>query len=164
MLVRAGLRSVAADRRHPVPGEPPFRTDWLCGAILLTRTAAFREVGGFDPRFFLYFEETDLCLRVAKAGHELWAVGAAHSNHIVGASSETVGGGRVHGCIAAHYYPSRYYYLAKHHGWLAATCVEAADLALTTARGAVRAVSGGGASMLTERWKAPIFRMPPRGA
>lgn len=155
---------VHARRRTIERGGEPFKTDWVCGAVFFARTDLMRQLGGFDPRFFLYFEETDLCLRVAKAGYELWAVGAAHSNHIVGASSESVGGGRVHGCIAAHYYPSRYYYLAKHHGWLAATVVEAADLALTTARGAARALTGRGATMLTERWKAPIFRMPGRDA
>ncbi len=43
-------------------------TDWLAGACLLIRRDFFEELGGFDPRFFLFFEDTDLCRRCWKAG------------------------------------------------------------------------------------------------
>ena len=43
-------------RRQIKPGDDPFQTNWLCGAILLVRSDAFRAIGKFDPRFFLYFE------------------------------------------------------------------------------------------------------------
>lgn len=46
--------------------------DWVCGASMLARTDALREVGGFDEGFFLYAEETDLCKRLRDAG---WEVG-----------------------------------------------------------------------------------------
>ncbi|MBI5412580.1 glycosyltransferase family 2 protein [Candidatus Peregrinibacteria bacterium] len=38
--------------------------DWLVGACLLVRRKALDEVGSFDPRFFLFFEDTDLCRRM----------------------------------------------------------------------------------------------------
>jgi N-acetylglucosaminyl-diphospho-decaprenol L-rhamnosyltransferase len=46
----------------------PF--DWTTGAVLAVRREAFESVGGFDQRFFLFSEETDLCKRVQDAG---WA-------------------------------------------------------------------------------------------
>ena len=44
------------------------KADWVLGAYLLVKRTAFEAVGGFDPGFFLYFEEVDLSLRLKKAG------------------------------------------------------------------------------------------------
>ena len=44
---------------------------WLAGMFLLFRSSAFREVGGFDPRYFLYIEDVDICTRLRVAGWEL---------------------------------------------------------------------------------------------
>ncbi len=45
--------------------------DWVTGACMLVRTEAFREIAGFDDRYFLYVEEVDFCWRLRAAG---WAV------------------------------------------------------------------------------------------
>lgn len=42
--------------------------DWLLGSFLFMRAEALSEVGGFDERFFLYFEDTDICRRFHKKG------------------------------------------------------------------------------------------------
>jgi len=55
-----------AYRREQLPIE---RTaGWLSGSCLLLRRAAFESVGGFDPRYFMYFEDVDLGERLAAAG------------------------------------------------------------------------------------------------
>ena len=46
------------------------RFDWTTGAVLAVRREAFEAVGGFDERFFLFSEETDLCKRIQDAGWE----------------------------------------------------------------------------------------------
>jgi hypothetical protein len=52
-------------------GELPRSVDWLMGSALVLRREALDDVGLFDESFFMYFEETDLCLRLRKAGWEL---------------------------------------------------------------------------------------------
>ncbi|MDO8592226.1 MAG: glycosyltransferase family 2 protein [bacterium] len=45
-----------------------LEVDWLLGSFLFFRAEALRQVGMFDERFFLYFEDTDLCKRFWQAG------------------------------------------------------------------------------------------------
>lgn len=56
-------------------------TDFLTGAALLLNMRLMRQVGFFDPWFFLYLEDDDLCLRVRRAGHPLILVNAAQVEH-----------------------------------------------------------------------------------
>ncbi len=46
----------------------PREVDWIAGACLLLRRSFFNELQGFDPRFFLFFEDIDLCRRTWAAG------------------------------------------------------------------------------------------------
>ncbi|MGI8417177.1 MAG: glycosyltransferase family 2 protein [Nakamurella sp.] len=57
-------------RRYRAEDEEVGRrpAGWLSGACLLVRRAAFDEIGGFDQRYFMYFEDIDLADRLAKAG------------------------------------------------------------------------------------------------
>lgn len=50
----------------------PVKGDWLVGAALMMKRDLFLKLGGFDERFFLFFEDTDLCRRVKEAGYEVW--------------------------------------------------------------------------------------------
>jgi len=42
--------------------------DWIAGACFLMPRDLYTQIDGFDPRFFLFFEDTDLCRRIGKAG------------------------------------------------------------------------------------------------
>ena len=135
-----------------VPGSEPTRTGWVCGAVLMIRTEIMKRLGGFDPRFFLYWEEFDLCRRADDIGYETWAVGAALAYHAGGASSAS-DNTRIHGCIAKHFYQSRHYYMTKHHGAVAASSAELAEFALIAIRALVRRIPGA-------RLGAPAFSTP----
>jgi GT2 family glycosyltransferase len=63
--------------------------DWVSGACMLVRRTAFEEVGGFDPRYFLYWEDADLCRRLRGRGYQVRYVPAATAVHRVGQSSRT---------------------------------------------------------------------------
>lgn len=165
----AGLvREALGLRAYPVmreieAGAEPFRTNWLCGAILLVRSEVFRAVGGFDPRFFLYFEETDLCRNIMDAGFELWAVGQARAEHECGASTKQLGASMAEKCVSEHFYRSRFYYLTKHHGWLSAGLAELAVIPLLGLRTLVkRGLGWGDDGALRERLSGPVLQYPDR--
>jgi N-acetylglucosaminyl-diphospho-decaprenol L-rhamnosyltransferase len=62
--------------------------DFLTGAVLLLRRAAVEEVGAFDPDFFMFSEETDLCYRMQKAGWTVEFDPEAEFVHVGGASTK----------------------------------------------------------------------------
>lgn len=65
----------------------PAEVDWMAGACLLVRREAFAEVGGFDERFFFYWEETDLCMQLRKHGWKRLFEPSATAVHLGGGSS-----------------------------------------------------------------------------
>lgn len=143
-----------------VPGDEARQVDWVCGAVMIGRTDVIQQLGGFDPRFFLYFEETDLCQRLLSAGHEVWMVGTAKAEHIGAASSQSSGQARVGDCLAQHFFESRFYYLCKHYGYVPAAAAEIGELCLLTARSVGRRLMGRDASPLQNRLAGPVLRLP----
>ncbi len=114
--------------RHRVPLDPPSvpaRVDWLAGASLMIRSAVLDRVGLFDEGFFLYFEETDLCRRVAGAGWLCAYVPGSRVEHIGSVSTGMRGWERVPG----YWFDSRWRYFAKHHGTFGAALATLAHLA-----------------------------------
>lgn len=87
------------------------------GACLLVRRSVLEELGAFDERFFLYFEETDLCKRVADRGWETHYVGDATAVHI-GSQSSSDGRPSAH-----HFIASLYRFHRKHYGLGEATAL-----------------------------------------
>jgi N-acetylglucosaminyl-diphospho-decaprenol L-rhamnosyltransferase len=81
-----------ATRRYHLAGldrSRPVQVDWVSGACMLLRRAAFDAVGGFDTGYFMYFEDMDLCLRLARAGWRVVYDGQAHVEHTVGGSTRS---------------------------------------------------------------------------
>lgn len=76
MMRRLGLHGIFSkkkrehfrkDERYP----DAHLVDWLVGAAILMKKDYFEELGGFDDRFFLFLEDTDLCRRVRESGQEV---------------------------------------------------------------------------------------------
>jgi GT2 family glycosyltransferase len=111
--------------------ERPGMPEWVSGACMLVRRDAFEAIGGFDERFFLYCEDTDLCRRLWHAGHRVRFEPAAEARHVGGASS-SVGETQP---IAAR---SRVIY-ARKHGGRAGAWFQAAGVALGEATHAAAA-------------------------
>src|SRR3954470_18190206 len=90
-LVSRGLgdwgHAHAASLHAPV-GCWPLATHWVSGAVVSIDTARLRAVGGFDDDYFLYYEDVDLCRRLARRFRDMRAVVAdvEPGIHFVGAS------------------------------------------------------------------------------
>lgn len=64
----------------------PICVKYITGADLMIKKKVLDEVGGFDPDFFMYYEETELCFRANKAGYKIISVPDACIVHLGGAS------------------------------------------------------------------------------
>jgi GT2 family glycosyltransferase len=98
----------ALDRR----GGEPIDVDWVSGACMLVRRAAFDQVGGMDERFFLYWEDADLCKRLSERNWRTVYVPGAVIVHAGGRSS-------IHAyreSLSA-FHDSAFMLFRKHAGW-----------------------------------------------
>ena len=69
--------------------DKPQEVDWVPGTFTIVRKKMLDEIGPFDERFYIYYEETDLCMRAKKAGWKIYFIPDAEVTHIGGASSKT---------------------------------------------------------------------------
>ncbi len=64
----------------------PIKVGYITGADLMLRAELIEKIGGFAPEFFMYFEETDLCCRIHRAGYDVMSVPSAKIIHLEGKS------------------------------------------------------------------------------
>ena len=88
----------------------PVRVDWVSGACMLVRRAAYEAAGRFDAGYFMYFEEMDFCLRLAKAGWWVVYDPGAEVTHMLGGSTRSAPYRKVwnHHRSALRFYRRRY--------------------------------------------------------
>lgn len=113
------------DRTWADPDQPA-QVDWVPGAFAILRREVLEQAGYFDERFFLYYEEVDLCRRIRAAGHQIAYWPELEVIHYGGESSKTMAQlalsssgkqltlWRMRSCLL---------YYRKHHGLLAAWLV-----------------------------------------
>ena len=82
---------------------------WLSGACMLARHEALAAVRGFDARYFLYWEDADLCRRLRAKGYRVRYVPGATAVHRVGHSSRTARPASIRA-----FHQSAYVYYATH--------------------------------------------------
>lgn len=109
------------DRLCPRLAPPHFMIEWdhadtrpvdqVMGACLFTRRPLFQRIGGFDERFFLYYEDVELCAAARQLGALVVYFSAAQAIHIGGASSGMVQDRRLYYLLN-----SKAKYTAKHYG------------------------------------------------
>lgn len=127
-MLGIGVVSRLLDRfvvSKPVPAEAT-RVDWLAGASMLIRREVFEAIGLYDENYFFYYEETDFCLRAARAGFETWYVPESRVAHIGAASS---GAKDLSKPRAAYWWDGRRWYFYKNHGRVYLWAANAAWLA-----------------------------------
>ncbi|MDZ3991741.1 glycosyltransferase family 2 protein [Pseudomonas sp. Teo4] len=91
--------------------------DWLPGCFYLVRREVLDQVGLFDPRYFLYYEEVDHCKRVKEAGWKVVYYPHTTVVHIGGESSKSVAELEAASRqISTYQIESELLYFRKHHG------------------------------------------------
>lgn len=78
---------------HPFHNMRP--ADYVCGAALLMHRSVPEAIGLLEPKYFLFWEETDFCYRARRAGFEIWTAPQAKIWH-KGSSSFTGGKPQMH--------------------------------------------------------------------
>jgi GT2 family glycosyltransferase len=74
-------------RKGLTPDSPPCEVESVSGACMLLHTETFRNLGGFDPAYFMYAEDIDLCARVRALGQKIFFASRATVVHHGGGSS-----------------------------------------------------------------------------
>jgi len=113
--LRDWFRLLPAARRNVVTdvaignGTPSVVVDWVSGACMLVRRSAFEAVHGFDERYFMYWEDADLCRRLRAHGYHVRYVPGATVVHQVGHSSRSARAASIRA-----FHDSAYQYYATH--------------------------------------------------
>jgi N-acetylglucosaminyl-diphospho-decaprenol L-rhamnosyltransferase len=93
------------------PHDEPRDVEWVTSAVLLLRREAVDAVGGFDPSFFIFSDEVDLCLRLRRAGWSVVFWPRAEFVHVGGVSTRPQWGRMYREQLRSHLR-----YFAKHEG------------------------------------------------
>jgi hypothetical protein len=105
------------------------QVDWICGASMMIRAAVLEAIGGLDEGYFLYFEETDFCLRARRAGFQTWYVPQSRVMHVGGQSTGVTERNTAPRRLPTYWFDSRRRYFAKAFGTARAMALDLAVLA-----------------------------------
>jgi N-acetylglucosaminyl-diphospho-decaprenol L-rhamnosyltransferase len=95
--------------------DGPFRAGWVSGASLILRRAVLEQIGLLDEGLYTYCDDSDICLRAARAGWETWYVPESQVVHLAGASTGLTGN-RPAVRRPAYWHQARRRYFLKNHG------------------------------------------------
>ena len=112
----AQARQQQATADGTLPDHAYRPVDWVSGAVMMVRREVWDATGGFDPAYFLYYEDIDLCLRARRAGWEVGVVPQATAIHESGGSQWRPG---TRSRVERIYFQSQAHYFRTHHGRLA---------------------------------------------
>jgi len=119
--------------------------DQVIGAYFLARRTLFEALGGFDPRFFVYFEEVDFSLRASKAGFPSYYLSGTTAYHKGGGSSQQAKAARLFYSLR-----SRLLYGFKHYSFLEAFALAILTLTVEMAARLLAALGSMSISKLVE--------------
>lgn len=139
----------------------PRRVEQIIGAAMLIPSEVYLKAGGMDERFFIYYEEVDLCKRLVEAGGEVWFWPAAQVRHLAGISTEATS---VRARMIYFLRESRKKYFRKHFGRSGELAIDLIDRAEGVAKGLLFGVSGLLRGSAGHREKARGFLSVARGS
>lgn len=161
--VQRGLRIGAVSRllsRYLVArkmGSEAEQVDWSPGAAMLCRAETVRQLGGMDEAYFLYFEETDFCLKLTRNGWTNWYVPTSRVMHVAGQSTGVTGAGTETQRRPKYWFESRRRYFVKNHGILHASLVDVGAISANML-GNLQLILRGKKSEIREKFLSDLMR------
>lgn len=134
--------------REDWPHDRSGDVDHVIGAFYVMRRTVFETIGGFDPRFFVYYDDLDLSNEVRRRGWRIHYLAEATSFHRGGGVSDQVKAHRL-----AYGIRSRILYAFKYFPYWQAGIVAAAALLLEPLARTARAVAHRSWSELRDTWR-----------
>jgi N-acetylglucosaminyl-diphospho-decaprenol L-rhamnosyltransferase len=142
-------------RTEPTAHSGARDCDWVVGCYYMVRREVIAQIGLFDPRYFLYFEEVDHCRAVKAAGWKVQCLTDASVVHVGGASAASEGELGVGRQIRALQAESSLLYYRKHGGWsgvLTAATLEVATQLLLSLKSLWRRNLGQASDFVAQAW------------
>ena len=129
----------------------PIEVESVIGAFMLIRSKVWKDLGGFDERYFFFLEETDFCRQARQRGWKICHLPQAQVWHAQGQS-----GRQTPAPVRVEYWRSRYIYFRKHFGGLANAVLRIGLLVKLffdwLTGGVMLALTGGKSPRWRERW------------
>ena len=113
--------------------------DQVMGAFLMVRRDVFEQLGGFDERFFVYYDDVDLSLRARQRGWRTLYLADATAVHDEQGTTQSAKAARLFYLLR-----SRLLYANKHFGWGGVLVVWSATLFIEPVARGINIISGGG--------------------
>ena len=112
------LDALLKRKRVPIPPpiSEPEQVDWVSFACVMLRAEMITDIGPMDEGYFLYYEDSEYCLRARRAGWGIAHVPQAAAVHYQGGSGTLVEDERARKRLPAYYYASRTRFLYQAHG------------------------------------------------
>ena len=118
-----GPRYIGADKKSHIQSNPKIEIaemKFISGACMFFKKEIFDKLGGFDENFFLYFEESDFCLRAHKI-YKNYQINTIEVKHNVGSSVKVENIDEKNNLIELynwHFIWSKFYYYKKNYGYI----------------------------------------------
>ena len=118
-----GPRYIGADKKSLIQSNPKIEIaemKFISGACMFFKKEIFDKLGGFDENFFLYFEESDFCLRAHKI-YKNYQINTIEVKHNVGSSVKVENTDEKNNLMELynwHFIWSKFYYYKKNYGYI----------------------------------------------
>ena len=118
-----GPRYIGADKKSHIQSNPKIEIaemKFISGACMFFKKEIFDKLGGFDENFFLYFEESDFCLRAHKI-YKNYQINTIEVKHNVGSSVKVENTDEKNNLMELynwHFIWSKFYFFKKNYGFL----------------------------------------------
>lgn len=112
--------SILAPQTGRLIEEKPISVDKVRGHSLFINKKKFKNIGGFDENFFIYYEEDDLCKRFKKLNEKIYIIPSAKVSHIGGGSHNKEFNEKMEISRNWHLMWSLFYYHKKHSNYILA--------------------------------------------